>query len=462
MKPWQFFAALFAIVAISSRGQTPLPDTISIESPSSTVSRQAAAFSGAWLGVWGYELPGALIVESISSNDTAKVIYSWGDLPARRIKAGWIRQIGQISNGALRLTSKNGPRVNYTFEPNGTLQGRYEIANSLPAFATFYRVASTNSAEIQAAAQKGAGVRNIQVRDDGLRGTLFLPAGKGPWPGVIVLGGSDGGLPGGDAAFLATKGDAALALAYFHYEDLPQSLENIPLEYFQTAIHWLQASKYIEHNNIAVLGASRGGELALLLGATFPEIHAVVAMSPSSVVWGGLGTNANSDEQPAWTYQGKPLPFLDSSTLSPKQWEQVASLSKSDPYNYVPWYQAVLADKPAVAKASIAVEKINGPVLLVSGNDDKLWPSTQMSDMVMKRLRETRHPFPDRHLAYPGAGHYIPLPNTPVSTNVFTHPIAKVKLEMGGDPKRTEAASADVWPRIIDFLNQSLSDDTKP
>jgi len=452
MKSWQTPFILFALFAISAGGQTPLPDTISIEPPASTVSAQAAAFSGAWFGTWDSELPTALIVESVSSNGIARVIYSWGD--SAIFKAGWAGKTGHISNDNLQLTTKNGPQINFTFEPNGTLLGRYELPNTPPSFATLERVPSTNTAAIRVAAKRATRVRQIQVREDGLRGTLFLPTGKGPWPGVIVLGGSDGGLPGSDAAFLAGKGDAALALAYFHYEDLPNSLENIPLEYFQTAIHWLQARKDIRHNNIAVLGVSRGGELALLLGATFADIHPVVAISPSSVVWGGLGTNANSDTQPAWTWRGKPLPFMDSSDLTHEQWKQIIPLTKSDPLNYVPLFQAVLANTAAVAKASIPVEKINGPVLLVSGNDDKLWPSTQMADMVMKRLAKARHPFPDRHLAYPGAGHYIPLPNMPVSTNIFIHPIDKVKLEMGGDPEQTEAAGADAWPRIVDFLNQ--------
>ena len=158
------------------------------------------------------------------------------------------------------------------------------------------------------------GVRRIQVREHGLRGTLFLPAGKGPWPGVIVLGGSEGGLglwTEAEATCLAAKGYAAFALAYFDYEDLPKSLENIPLEYFQTAIYWLQARDDIRSNSIAVLGGSRGGELALLLGATFPEIHAVVGISASSVLWGGLGTNAAAMPHPAWTYQGKALPFME-------------------------------------------------------------------------------------------------------------------------------------------------------
>jgi pimeloyl-ACP methyl ester carboxylesterase len=209
------------------------------------------------------------------------------------------------------------------------------------------------------------GVRQIQVRDHGLRGTLFLPAGKGPWPGVIVLGGSEGGLPyPPEAACLAAKGYAAFALAYFDYEDLPKSLENIPLEYFQAAIHWLQTRDDIRRNSIALLGGSRGGELALLLGATFLEVHAVVAISANSEVFGGLATNGKAPGQPAWTYQGKALPFWGGVKLTPDEKRELKQLSQTNSEADVFCFLA------AVYKASIPVEKINGPVLLISGNND--------------------------------------------------------------------------------------------
>ena len=50
---------------------------------------------------------------------------------------------------------------------------------------------------------------------------------------------------------------------------LPPTLSNIPLEYFETAIEWLQHQPRLDGGRIAVSGTSRGGELSLLLGATF-------------------------------------------------------------------------------------------------------------------------------------------------------------------------------------------------
>ncbi len=108
------------------------------------------------------------------------------------------------------------------------------------------------------------------------------PASGGPYPAVVVLGGSEGGLPLRNAAWLASHGYAALALAYFRYDNLPQRLEAIPLEYFGQALSWMASRPEIDANHIGVMGVSRGGELALQLGSMYPQIKAVVAFVPAS------------------------------------------------------------------------------------------------------------------------------------------------------------------------------------
>jgi dienelactone hydrolase len=297
------------------------------------------------------------------------------------------------------------------------------------------------------------GVERIPVHDGNVRGTFFVPTGKGPHPGVIVLSGSEGGLNEANAAFLASKGFAALALAYFNYEDLPKTLENIPLEYFEAGINWLETRKEVRSNEIAVMGGSRGGELALLVGSTFSQIKAVVAIAPSSVLW----SSVNDPAQAAWTYQGRALPFMGSQDLTPDQQKQMGKILQTTPLSSTPLFQMQLENRAAVKKASIPVEKINGPVLLISGNDDQLWPSSILADMVMERLKQAKHPFPDRHLAYEGAGHYIPFPNLPATVNKLGDPSTRTEFALGGDPEHTAAAGADAWTRIVEFLHTTFT-----
>jgi acetyl esterase/lipase len=89
-----------------------------------------------------------------------------------------------------------------------------------------------------------------------------------------VLGGSEGGLVESYAALLARHGYAALALAYFgieHPSTCPEASASSSSNTFHRAIAWMSAHAEVAGVRIAVVGSSRGAELALLLGATFPK-----------------------------------------------------------------------------------------------------------------------------------------------------------------------------------------------
>lgn len=279
-------------------------------------------------------------------------------------------------------------------------------------------------------------VTRIPVSDQGLVGTLFLPAGPGPHPGILSWGGSSGGYAESQAALLASHGYAALALAYFGVPPLPENLLNIPLEYFETAITWLQAHAGVNGERLAVVGTSRGGELALLVGATFPQIKAVVGYVPSGVVWPGNDNSGRPQPGPAWIYRGMPLPFVTTARS---------------------YFGTRYADPTDLARATIPVEQINGPVLLISGEDDALWPSTQLAQVAMDRLAQHRHPYPDKHLHYAGAGHLIGQPYRPTTAlTAGYNPTVGTAEAYGGNAKGYAAAAADSWPQALSFLRDSI------
>ena len=114
-------------------------------------------------------------------------------------------------------------------------------------------------------------VRTVAVRERGLAGLLFRADTSDALPAVLVLGGSEGGLlfAAQTAALLASHGMVSLALAYFRFEQLPPHLVEIPLEYFETATPGLSAQPGVKPDALAVVGRSRGAELALLLGSRF-------------------------------------------------------------------------------------------------------------------------------------------------------------------------------------------------
>ena len=101
----------------------------------------------------------------------------------------------------------------------------------------------------------------------------------------------------------------------------------------------------------------------------------------------------------------------------------------------------------------IPVEKIAGPVLLVSGRDDKLWPSTLMAEQVMARLDAAKFRYAHSHLAYGNAGHAAFGKPAPEGTK----PNPAVFAVAGGTFEGTQAARVDSWPKALAFLDTNLT-----
>lgn len=304
----------------------------------------------------------------------------------------------------------------------------------------------------------GTGVRRQEVRESGLSATLFTPAGDGPHPLVIVLNGSGGGTPEQRAALFAAHGYMGLALAYFKAPGRPAYISGTPLEYFETALDWAIGRLQPHRGFVAVSGLSRGGELALLLGATFPaQVSAVIGYVPSAVVHGTL--RAGAPEEPrdatAWTWRGQALPNVwQANPLA--DWHAFDHPPSPDrPIRQAPAFVAAQAHVPSVAAARIPVERIAGPVLLISGAEDGFWPSEAYSEQIVADLQAAGHAWPAWHDAHPGAGHAIGLPYIPTTMIANVHPVAGVPLDGGGTPQANARANRLSWARVLDFLEKA-------
>lgn len=308
--------------------------------------------------------------------------------------------------------------------------------------------------------QLAEGVRMAEVRDDGLFGALYEPPGPGPHPGLLVLGGSSGGRPEGQAAILASRGWAALALAYFNFESLPAALVECPLEYFGTAIDWMRRQPRIAEDRIGVVGESRGGELALLLGATFTSLRAVVAYVPSGLVWGAVSAVPLDPPRSAWSLAGKPVPFVvtDPEGDDRRRRRMAAMAANGIPYAGTPDFLEMLEEASNIDDATIRVERTNGPVFMISGEDDQMWPSRHLSEIAVARLRDSGHDsrYADEHLSYPGAGHLFSWPYYPTTTTTEVHAVAAVAVADGGNARDNARAWEDSWARVQAFLRTHL------
>jgi dienelactone hydrolase len=276
-----------------------------------------------------------------------------------------------------------------------------------------------------------AGVRITPLREGGMVGTFYDPPGNGKHPAVLVLSGSGGGVPPaiGPAGGLASRGYAVLALAYFGAPGLPRSLSNIPLEYFGAALRWLASQPSVDSSRIGVLGGSRGGELALLLGTVYPSLRSVVAYMPSNVVWRGC---CDVTTQVAWTVGGRPVAAMP------------------------PPGRRMSFDAP---RAEIQVERIHGAILLISGKDDGVWDSAPMAEKIVARLRHFEFAYPYQSLSYDHAGHGITRPYTStMELNSRRHPLTGRTVHMGGTPAGTAHARDDSWQQMLTFVDRNLRD----
>jgi dienelactone hydrolase len=291
------------------------------------------------------------------------------------------------------------------------------------------------------------GVRMTPVKQGSVVGMLFDPGAAGNGRGVIVLSGSEGGIPEWEAALLASHGFTVLAPAYFGESGRPERLIEIPLEDMKEAMQILRAHPSVNGRRIAVLGSSKGGELALLLGATYPEdVAAVVSYASGALIGPGLD-EAQSGKVSSWSFRGSAVPYARCRP-TPAFLQQFRT---PGPIRLRLMNEPCLSDPGATAGAFIPVREIKGDVLLITGGDDQTGPTTRGAQMmVAARRRLGRHR--TLHLDYPLAGHaiysaYIP---TTMSTSAG-------HLVLGGTPAANAAAQRDSWPRVIAFLRGAPS-----
>ncbi len=333
-------------------------------------------------------------------------------------------------SGSYKEVSAMGPL--WSMKPTASKEGRYQPPRNFAPQTVEFRLMGGNTVLSTAHLEQigiADGVERVTVHDGVLRGLLFVPPGNMPHPGILVLGGSEGGMPTRRAAWFASHGYAALALAYFRFDDLPKELAGIPLEYFGQALAWMTRRSEIDPRRIAVTGGSRGGELALQLGSMYPVIKAVVAYVPANVRYPAC---CGFTPVPyAWSWKDNPLAFARVGRGGRTQGE---------------------------LQAEIAVEHTQGPILVVSGGDDMVWDSSGMAGAVVARLKRAHFTHEIVHLHYSHAGHGAGHPEIYPAWQSFTrNPTSGRDVEMGGTPKGNAESALDAAPKVLDFLARSLS-----
>ncbi|TPL94170.1 acyl-CoA thioester hydrolase/BAAT C-terminal domain-containing protein [Mesorhizobium sp. B2-3-12] len=254
--------------------------------------------------------------------------------------------------------------------------------------------------------------------------------------GVVVLSGSSGRVDISRARLFASEGVSVLALQWFGGEGQVPGICEIPLETFFAATGRLVG---LGCRRIVYVGTSKGAEASLLAAAQDPRIDAVVAISPTSVVWGNIGPGRDGvswPERSSWTVDGRPLPFVPTDP----DWKasHVDGL-----VSYRGLFEHCLTRfRQEADKAAIPVEALSGEIVLVAGGGDTLWPSLEFATSIVRRRQDAGKA--TRLVSAPDAGHRILLPGetTPRSSS-HAH---------GGNDRADAALGQEAWRYIRNLL----------
>uniref|UniRef100_A0A3B3HJ17 Acyl-CoA thioesterase 16 n=1 Tax=Oryzias latipes TaxID=8090 RepID=A0A3B3HJ17_ORYLA len=272
------------------------------------------------------------------------------------------------------------------------------------------------------------GVQRIEITEKGVRGTLFLPPGPGPFPAMLDLWGGGGGLQEYRAALLACRGFASLALEYLKSNDT----KTATVCFVQTAFEIIRSHPQVIPDRVGIIGLCFGTLMTLSLAAECPTIKPRCIVCISNI-------HSKSNEN---TIQEK--------------YNKIHMME-----DVVVWRDMGLAvlevGHPKVKVSEVG--NIDCPMLLINGTDDQNWPTVEVASDIIKTMREAGKESLVTRLDYPDAGHLIEPPFSPHfrAANFMLHGTKKkVMMLWGGKTKPHADAQEDSWKKILSFLQLHL------
>uniref|UniRef100_A0A8C8WB54 Acyl-CoA thioesterase 4 n=1 Tax=Panthera leo TaxID=9689 RepID=A0A8C8WB54_PANLE len=278
------------------------------------------------------------------------------------------------------------------------------------------------------------GVRRGPVRAGRVRGTLFLPPGPGPFPGIIDIFGIGGGLLEYRASLLAGHGFATLALAYYNFEDLPEELDSIDLTYFEEAVCYMLQHSQVKGPGIGLLGISLGADICLSMASFLKNISATVSINGSGFS-GNKPIHYKQTCIPSLSYDLRRIKVTFSGVLD------IVDIRNDTVGGY---------ENPSM----IPIEKAQGPILFIVGQDDHNWRSELYAQIASERL-QAHGKEKLKIISYPGTGHYIEPPYFPLCP-ASVHKLLNKPVLWGGEPRAHSKAQEDAWKQILTFFCRHL------
>ncbi|MFZ6778933.1 acyl-CoA thioester hydrolase/BAAT C-terminal domain-containing protein [Undibacterium sp. Ji83W] len=374
-----------------------------------------------------------------------------------------------MSNAEMRADAQG----NIALATTPSLAGRY---TGVDAAGLFWSMETSNKvdtewqkAEIRLSAVSGEKIlaqmtfalrsSNVSIKTEAITGhtgaKIYLPTDApkdSKLPVVILLSGSEGGDAAGRrfGPKLAARGFATVSYPYYspntprgqEVPGLPKDFIDIPIDGLDALYQTLAKRDDIDSKRIALMGGSKGAEMALLSASILPWVKSVVAIAPSDLVWEGFAMDRllEAGRHGSFSYQGKTLPFTPNAGLD----KAFATTPPVLAHIYIEGRKAY----PERAKAArIAVENFKGKLLLIAGGDDQMWPSAEMASNIVASRKAAG--LETELLSFPKAGHLVG--GDGYSLNDYSAPFA-----MGGNAKEDGQAQTIAWPATVGFLKKTL------
>lgn len=260
--------------------------------------------------------------------------------------------------------------------------------------------------------------------------------GEGQFSGIIDLYGSVGGLCEYRASLLAGHGFAVLALAYFRFEDLPEYLSEVHLEYFEEAVTFMLHHPQVKGPNIGLLGVSKGGDLCLSMAAFLKDNITATVLINACVANTLVPLYYKDMFIPSLGYDPTKHKIMESGLLDfGDMWSNPLEESNH--------------------QSLISLEKAQGPFLFIVGMDDHNWKSDVYARIACRRLQAHGKDRP-QVIYYPESGHCIEPPYFPPPI-AFVQTVIGEPVLYGGEPRAHSRAQLDAWQRIQTFFQKYLN-----
>ncbi len=215
---------------------------------------------------------------------------------------------------------------------------------------------------------------------------------------IVFVSGSEGGIGTGKkmGAYYQALGFSTLALGLFHTEHTNKSLTQVPIEYMERAMEWLKKRGY---RRIVVDGISKGSEYVLYASTVIQDITGVIARVPSYFISEGLAAKMPAGKS-CWSYKGKELSYTP---YKVRKISKIKTLLMEKQFSLI----SMNKDKIVTEESIIPVEKIRGPLLLMSTRADTIWPCDIYMKKLIRRLSENHFPYEVQYISFEYMSHLL-------------------------------------------------------